>query len=193
MIFIKALILSGSANKVNDKSFIPNKMGLTFSCVIECSNALKSMGRDVEHICLNKKDLKRCMACGERGWGICSEQHECILNDDFNDLYKYMGKFDFYIFVTPVYFHEMSEVMKSFFDRLKRCDAFYEDSSIKNKKTVCIAAAGGSGSGTEETLKSFDTLNYFLKTSVVARIDVTKFNFEKQKEKIKKAMNSLTK
>ena len=51
---------------------------------------------------------------------------------------------------------------KTFFDRLKRCDAFNENSKIREKKIVCIACAGGSGSGKEETFKSFDTLNYFL-------------------------------
>ena len=89
-----------------------------------------------------------------------------------------------YIFVTPVYFHEMSESAKTFFDRLKRCDAFNEKSKIKGKKIICIACAGGSGSGTEETLKAFDTLSYFLKTEMIGRIPITKFNFEEQKEKI---------
>ena len=50
-----------------------------------------------------------------------------------------MGEFDSYIFVTPVYFYEMSESAKTFFDRLKRCDAFNDNSKIKGKKIVCIA------------------------------------------------------
>ena len=100
-----------------------------------------------------------------------------------------MENFDAYVFVTPVYFHEMSESAKTFFDRLKRCDAFNEDSKIKRKKIVCIACAGGSGSGTEETLKSFDILNYFLGTEMYARIPVTKSNFKVQKEIIHKSVN----
>ena len=54
----------------------------------------------------------------------------------------------------------MSESAKTFFDRLKRCDVFNDESKLKGKKIVAIACAGGSGSGTEETLKAFDTLNY---------------------------------
>lgn len=99
-----------------------------------------------------------------------------------------MEQFDCYIFITPVFFHEMSESAKTFFDRLKRCDAFNDNSKIKGKKIICIACAGGSGSGTEETLKAFDTLNYFLKTDMIGRIPVTKFNFEQQKEEIAKAI-----
>ena len=59
---------------------------------------------------------------------------------------------------------------------------------MKGKKRVCIACTGGSGSGTEETLKAFDTLNYFLKTKMYARIPVTKANFEKQRKAIENAM-----
>lgn len=106
-------------------------------------------------------------------------------------LMKYMSDFDSYIFITPVYFWEMSESAKTFFDRLKRCDAFNDDSKIKGKKIVCIACAGGSGNGTEETLKSFDILDHFLKTQMIGRIPVTRFTFEKQKEEIGKAIKSL--
>ena len=99
-----------------------------------------------------------------------------------------MSEYDAYIFITPVYFWEMSETAKTFFDRLKRCDVFNDDSKIKNKNIVCIASAGGSGNGTEETLKSFDILNHFLKTKMYARIPVTKFNYKDQRELIIKAM-----
>jgi len=185
---MKILILSFSSNKVNEESFVPNEKGLTFACVEECENELKKLNNDVEHICINKKNIKRCLACGERGWGICLKENKCVINDDFNDIYKHMEEFDAYVFVTPVYFWEMSESAKTFFDRLKRCDAFNNNSKIKGKKIICIACAGGSGNGTEETLKSFDILSHFLKTDMHARIPVTKFNFEIQKELIKDAM-----
>lgn len=185
---MKVLILSFSSNKVNEDSFIPNKLGLTFACVEECQKELGKLGYESEHICINKKNIKRCLACGNRGWGICLNEHKCILKDDFNKIYNHMEDFDAYVFITPVYFWEMSESAKTFFDRLKRCDAFNDDSRIKGKKIVCIACAGGSGNGTEETLKSFDILNHFLKTNMYARIPVTRFNFENQKELIKESM-----
>lgn len=186
---MKVLILSFSNNQVNEDSYIPNKIGLTFSCVEECKKELKRLGNEVEHICINKKNIKKCLACGKRGWGICLEEHKCIQQDNFNEIYEYMSDFDAYIFITPVYFWEMSESAKTFFDRLKRCDVFNDNSKIKGKKIVCIACAGGSGNGTEETLKSFDILDHFLKTKMIGRIPVTRANFEKQKEVINKAMN----
>ncbi len=188
---MKVLILSFSANKVNEDSYIPNKQGLTFACVEQCEKELKELSCETEHICMNKKNIARCLACGNRGWGICLEENKCILKDDFNSIYDYMKQFDAYIFITPVYFWEMSESAKTFFDRIKRCDAFNENSMIKGKNIICIACAGGSGNGTEETLKSFDILNHFLKTNMVGRIPITKFNFESQKEQIKKAIDTI--
>lgn len=188
---MKVLILSFSSNQVNEDSYIPNKIGLTFSCVEQCEKELEKLENEVEHICINKKNIKKCLACGKRGWGICLEEHKCIQKDDFNGIYEYMSNFDVYIFITPVYFWEMSESAKNFFDKLKRCDAFKDNSKIKGKKIICIACAGGSGNGTEETLKSFDILDHFLKTKMVGRIPVTKFTFESQKKEIKKAVNSL--
>ena len=128
---MKVLILSFSNNLVNEDSFIPNKIGLTFSCVEECERLLKDKAI-VEHICINKKKINKCFACGKRGWGICGDKHICFQKDDFNDIYHHMSDFDAYIFITPVYFHEMSESAKTFFDRLKRFDAFNDESKIKD-------------------------------------------------------------
>ena len=41
---MKVLIISFSNNLVNEDSFVPNKMGLTFSCVNECISRLKELG-----------------------------------------------------------------------------------------------------------------------------------------------------
>lgn len=188
---MKVLILGFSNNIVNEDSFIPNKKGLTYSCVEVCEEKLKSLGCEVEYICMNKRNINKCYACGPRGWGKCVDEHKCIQKDEFNSIYESMSNFDAYIFVTPVYFHEMSESAKVFFDRLKRCDAFNDDSKIKGKKLICIACAGGSGSGTEETLNAFDTLNYFLKTEMVGRIPVTKFTFDKQKTLIEDSVTKI--
>ena len=186
---MRVLILSFSNNKVNEDSFIKNKTGLTFSCVDECIKELNEQGIQSEHICMNFKNIKKCMACGPRGWGICYEKHKCVMEDDFNKIYNLMEKYDGYIFITPVYFWEMSESAKTFFDRLKRCDAFNDDSKLKGKKFISMACAGGSGNGTENTLVAFDVFNHFMNMDMIGRIPVTRFNFEEQKSKMKKAIS----
>ncbi len=189
---MKVLILGFSNNIVDENSFIPNEKGLTLACIEACEDKLKELEIDYEYICMNKKQINKCYACGPRGWGKCLNEHKCIQKDEFNTIYESMSDYDAYIFVTPVYFHEMSESAKTFFDRLKRCDAFNDDSKIKDKNIICIACAGGSGRGTEETLNSFDKLNHFLRTNMVGRIPVTKFNFNQQKDLIKEAVNKIS-
>lgn len=101
-----------------------------------------------------------------------------------------MNDCDGYIFITPVYFWEMSESAKTFFDRLKRCDAFNENSKIKGKKFISIACAGGSGNGTENTLNQFDVLNHFMNMEMIGRIPVTKYNYVEKTNEINKCIEN---
>ena len=115
------------------------------------------------------------------------------MEDDFNKLQEEMGEYDNFIIVSPVYFYEMSESAKTFFDRLKRCQSFHEDSKLKDKKMLCIACAGGSGDGTENTLHSMKNLAKFLHTEVVDYIGITKKNFENEKERLVESTKKLLK
>ena len=57
VINMKILILSFSSNKVNEDSYIPNKIGLTFSCVQECAKHIKENGtqhKNCQTNCLEK-------------------------------------------------------------------------------------------------------------------------------------------
>lgn len=171
----------------------PNKEGLTNSCVDVCIETLKQKNIETEWICLNKYNLKRCEACGNRGWGICLEQHRCRIDDDFNSLQEKIQEYDAMIIVSPVYFYEMSEVAKTFFDRLKRCQSFNENSKLANKKCLFLACAGGSGDGTDQTLSSMKILCKFIHTDVVNYIGVTRKNFEEKKEEIKEDVLKLIK
>lgn len=171
----------------------PNEVGLTNSCVNECIETLEKENIKTEWICLNKYNIKRCEACGYRGWGICLEQHKCRIEDDFNSLQDKISEFDSYIIVSPVYFYEMSEVAKTFFDRLKRCQSFNENSKIANKRMLCIACAGGSGDGTNQTLNSMEILAKFLHTNVVDYIGITRNNFEHEKQHVHESTIKLIK
>ncbi|MGE5329473.1 MAG: flavodoxin family protein [Deltaproteobacteria bacterium] len=162
----------------------PNKVGLTNDCVDICAKALNDQEQEVEIICLNNYNIKRCEACGPRGWGTCLEQSKCRMDDEFQLLQEKINGYDGIILISPVYFHEMSEVAKTFFDRFKRCEAFNENASLIGKPMLCIATAGGSGSGTENCLNSMNLLAKFLKMKVVENIGITKFNFEDKKDNI---------
>jgi len=57
---------------------------------------------------------------------------------------------------TPVYFGEVSEVTKSFFDRLRRCRMGPREWKLGEKPTLCVAAPGGGGRGGPTTLVELD-------------------------------------
>lgn len=178
--------------KVTVISSSPNEIGLTNSCVEICLDELKKQGYETLNICLNKYNIKKCEACGERGWGTCLEKHVCrIEEDEFAKLQNEINQSDALIIITPVYFWEMSESAKTFFDRLRRCEAFNDDALLQGKEMICIACAGGSGNGTENCLNSMGILAKFLKMKIIENIGVTRFNFEEKKMNIIESTNKL--
>lgn len=169
----------------------PNEVGLTNSCVQVCRDTLEKSNVQVEWIVLNHYHIQKCEACGKRGWGMCLEEHKCKMDDDFNNLKEKIAEFDAMIVVSPVYFYEMSESAKTFFDRLKRCESFDENWKLRGKNMLCIACAGGSGDGTENTLNSMKILAKFLHMEVVKQVGVTKLNFEVMESEIVGGMKKL--
>lgn len=169
----------------------PNEIGLTNSCVNLCIKTLKEKHIDTKWICLNKYNIKKCEACGKRGWGICLNGYKCAINDDFNKLQEKVNNSDAIIIISPVYFYEMSESAKTFFDRFKRCESFNEKALLKDKKMLCIACAGGSGDGTDNTLNSMKILAKFLHMEVVDYIGVTKKNHKEIENKIVESVKKL--
>lgn len=178
---MKTLIISSS----------PNKTGLTQRTRDKCIEELQKYNVELEHINLKDRTIVLCKACGEKGWGECYKKHFCGLKDDFNSIFKDMGDFDSFIFITPVYFHEMSEVSKTFFDRLKRCDVLNEKSEIKTKPVINIACAGGSGTGAKECLKSMRRVSDFLGLKNIKDIDITGDNFTLKGNDIVKSIKKM--
>ena len=138
----------------------PNKEGLTESCG---AAAEKGNGEAVM-VRLNDLNILKCNAC-DVGFGICLGENKCILEDDFEKVHEAMGEVDGYVVVTPVYFQEMSESAKTFFDRLRRCEAVNLDqkvNKIEKKPFICVAAAGRTGIGTLSCLTNMERIFFHL-------------------------------
>ena len=134
----------------------PNKDGLTAACVNSAYEGVRLAGGAPEEIWLNDLNVGACEAC-EHGWGTCRIAHVCQTVDDFQDVHSRVLEADAYILVTPVYWGEMSESMKSFTDRLRRCEATRDkDSSLAHRPVIAVAAAGGSGNGMLTCLASLE-------------------------------------
>lgn len=134
----------------------PNLDGLTAACGEEARQGVMNGKAEASIVNLNELNISSCHACGN-GWGPCRDKHICQVQDDFQKLHAEMSKADGYIIITPVYWHEMSESLKVFIDRLRRCEASNgEKNNLAGKPFICVAAPGGSGNGCISCLASFE-------------------------------------
>ena len=166
-LIIKAMIITSS----------PNKDGLTESCGESAKKGVKEGNGESLMIHLNDKNILNCNAC-DHGWGTCLQENNCKMDDDFDDIHNAMGTVDAYIVITPVYWGDMSESAKAFFDRLRRCESSFDPdniNNIQNKPFICVAAAGGSGNGTLSCLSNMERL--FLHLNKMNYKNITNFDY----------------
>jgi multimeric flavodoxin WrbA len=142
--------------KVFVYSSSPNFDGLTAACAKAAVEGVLQTGNEAEEIRINDLKIGSCEACDD-GWGTCQEDHLCEVLDDFQALHDLTLKADAYVFVTPVYWGDLSESMKAFCDRLRRCEATCDGGSgLANKPVIMVAAAGDSGNGMITCLASME-------------------------------------
>ena len=116
------------------------------------ADGMSSCGAEVETVFLLDYEIERCRQCDANGWGICRSEGRCVIEDDFAGLEKKLDDSDAAIFANPVYFGDLSESMRAFTDRLRRCNwkVMQERGKTKLFKPVLgICLAGGGGGGAE--------------------------------------------
>lgn len=94
-------------------------------------------GNNVEFVTLKNKNIqfcKGCLACTKSGI-------DCVIKDDMTELRKKVHDADVLVFATPIYYYEMSGVMKTFIDR---CNPLY-DGDYKFTDVYLIATAAEEG------------------------------------------------
>ena len=129
----------------------PNRDGLTATTAERFLEGAASAGHETELIHLNDHVIKKCKAC-DGGWGQCRREGTCILEDEFQAIREKIDDADALLFTTPVYWWDISESGKSFLDRLRRCETHHGFTRYKDKLSVGVAAAGGSGNGAARAL-----------------------------------------
>lgn len=152
----------------------PNTDGLTASAKDRFIKGLMNEGADIEEIHLNKRKLEHCKACGN-GWGLCNKNGTCVIPDDFTDIYKSLSDSDGIVFISAVYWSDMTECFKVFFDRLRRCDAI-KNHFLADKRCILMACAGGTGRGTLECLQQLERGLTHMGMRVYDRISVVRYN-----------------
>lgn len=152
----------------------PNDNGLTASAKEKMIKGLVNGGADVEEIHLNNLNLEHCKACGN-GWGTCNKNGTCFIRDDFAGVYKSLSDADGIVWISAVYWSDMTECFKAFFDRLRRCDAT-KNHFMTDKRCILVACAGGTGRGTLECLQQLERGLTHMGMRVYDRISVVRYN-----------------
>lgn len=169
----------------------PNKDGLTAACGNAAKAGAEAAGAEVAMVDLNQFKVGNCQACGS-GWGPCLNNHQCQVEDDFQGLHHSMAEIDGFVFVTPVYWGDMSESAKAFFDRVRRCEAWKKEPGyLQDKPFIAVAAAGGSGNGAMTTLTNIERLLIHVKADRFDYISITKKTREYKLNTIREASKAM--
>ena len=157
----------------------PKREGLCHSCVQSAREGVLRSGAECEILEACEAKLKACAVCGE-GWGSCRDEHRCQFGDDgFTDMQARISAADALILVSPVYWGEMSEAMKTLFDRYRRCEALKPGGgALHGKKVLLVASPGESGNGMLSCLEQMERLCRHLKAEVFDYVGVNRWNRE---------------
>ncbi len=133
--------------------------------------------------------LRRCQICGT-GWGSCRTEHRCSFGDDgFTAMQDLIHEAAGYILVTPVYWHEMAEGLKSFLDRLRRCEALHP-SPLQGRGALLLASAGGSGNGILPCLEQMERFCRHVGLTVYDRLGANRWNADWMRKAAREAARS---
>lgn len=172
---MKLLIISGT----------PKMDGITYSFVEAAEEAAKSANANAEVIRLAGVNLNKCKMCAD-GWGICFKEHYCAFGDTdgFNNLQKKVRDADAFVYITPVYWGEVSEELKIFVDKLRRCQATKKwdgregvVSFHKGKPSIIVAVAGGGGGGIVSTFENMERAIFHMEGDALPRENSGIFDF----------------
>ncbi|MFP3042131.1 flavodoxin family protein [Treponema primitia] len=167
----------------------PKGDGLCASVTDEAIQGAKDGGASVGTLFVEK--LERCHVCGE-GWGPCREQHRCAFGKDgFDTAQDTVKKADQLCFITPVYWGEMAESLKSFFDRLRRCE-FGQTGSLAGKQILLVASPGGTGNGLLSCLEQMDRFCHHTGAVIFDYIGINRWNNDYKKKTVYAAAKAMT-
>ena len=165
----------------------PNLDGLTCQLAQAVLEGAKRGGGETGLIHLNQLNIESCKA-HDRGWGTCRSEGRCLIKDDFQNLREKINQADALVFSTPVYFGDLSESAKRFFDRWRRCENFNRETSpLKGKPVIAIAAAGGSGGGAVNALRNLETYLRWLQFTIFDLVPVTQISKKHKLDMLKVA------
>ncbi len=118
-----------------------------------------------EMICLGDKDIKFCLGCNS-----CEKKLEnfCVINDDMKQVYEKILEADNLIIASPIYFNQVTGILKNMIDRL---NPFCNHEALEGKKVFLITV--GTMSEEENGEVSNHIQDYFNELAEIFKFELT--------------------
>ncbi len=128
----------------------PRKNGNTEIMLKEVLKEAQKEGAKTELIQLAGKNIKYCLGCDDCGY-------PCKIKDDMNEIHKKMIEADIIVIGSPVYYCNVSGLLKNFMDR---CTCLTKGLKLKNKIGAAVTVSGFFAGNTEAEYHIWDFLNW---------------------------------
>lgn len=161
------------------------KNSSTHLMIDEVLKGAKEKGANVVNYILSEKNIGHCTGCFHC-WYV--EKNKCILDDDMKDAISHFEDMDILILGTPLYFDNVSGMLKVFLDRCiaygsyfiekdeygesKHVDAFKKKHNGKQAPRIIVISNGGFAEQSQFKALEFmmDRMARNMSTKVIARI-----------------------
>lgn len=95
---------------------------------------LEATKQNYELILLSEKNIKPCLDCKK-----CHKTHRCAQLDDIQEIHTKLLEADRIVLGSPVYFDNVSGIMKNFMDRCLPFCSYLFSQEFKGKKAALVA------------------------------------------------------
>jgi multimeric flavodoxin WrbA len=119
----KVLIISSSLRAKSNSEILAAKV----------AEGAKDAGHEVETVSLKGKKIAYCVGCL-----ACQKLGKCVQKDDAAEITETVKRADTVVFVTPIYYYEMSGQLKTLLDRMN--PLYGTDYSFRNIYLLTTAA-----------------------------------------------------
>ena len=171
----------------------PKESGLCKAATDAAIQGAKDGGAEVNEVAM--AGIIRCQVCGD-GWGSCLNDHVCAFGDDgFTAAQTLLHSADAVALITPVYWGECAEGLKSFMDRLRRCDNRMRrddgDRAFIGKPVLLVASPGGSGNGALSCLSQMERFCQHTDALIFDAVIINRWNSDYTRKAIYEAARAI--
>ncbi|NLO48962.1 MAG: flavodoxin family protein [Clostridiales bacterium] len=152
---MKTLVFNGS----------PNNSGETMTILNEMRKHLHGEADIVEAY---RSHISPCIDCRH-----CWTNDECAIQDDMQQIYDNIDKYDNVILASPIHFTELSGMLLTVTSRLQMywCAEFFRGTTlIKNKKNAVLILTGGGGASPAKPLSTAKNIFRHLNAELIGQV-----------------------